>query len=623
MKKIYLVFIAFLSFSAFGQSQWDSTYYGNGKAGFGGTLGQSSLKIQFETDSVRFTFKKGPGALNDAVVLYLQSDVSSPDPDEPGYSSTANFTDDGDGLRRAISGYHSGSGRSVLTFANGFMPNAAIAFSSDFVGTFMLKENGAHQFLFDAHLRPSGDKNAVEYTFAIPFNDGESDSFTSALKAASQNPDEFRFLVTYISETGYRSNEFIGDAGPAADPGFNDYVSTTYASGFAPNNDDHKRVFYGNNKNGFGGAVGEGSVAITVKGDSTFFTLRKGAGDLNDLVVVYAQGNVPGHPTGISSTANFTDFSSAFTRAISGFDGTNRSVLSFAPKFKPDVVFVFDKNSAMMYELTENGPHVFAGNMSLQVTQKSNGDTYYKVGFKSFDGIPTTEVIEKFLDDLGLLVNYVRADGYRSNEFIGDPGPDDIPGWGSYNSVTFIGDKDPSPVTLLSFTGANHKDAINLQWKTSQESNISGYEILRSADGKDFSKIGWVVANNLDVEQLYAFQDAQPLSGNNFYKLGIIGMDGKTEFSKIIVLKVNAAQGFKAYTTSSNRILKLEVLSNTNGNIQLEVSNAVGQRVFQTSLKSNSSNQYEVNMNKTLSVGAYSISITIDGQKISKMILVK
>lgn len=624
MKKIYLLIVCFFTINAFGQSLWDSTYYGNGKTGFGGTIGQGSIKIDFHRDSVYFTLTRGPGALNDVMVLYLQT--GGDDPEDIGYSSTANFTDDTDGLRRAISGF-SGSGRSVLKFANGFMPNAAIAFNSDFAGAFELRENGPHQFIFSANLRPSGDKNASEYTFAIPFNDGDENgdenTFIGRIKKVASGKEEFRFIVTYISETGFRSNEFVGDIGPTNNPGFSEYEATAYAVGYSPSDIEYEKEYFGNNKDGFGGAIGNGNLRIKVKNDSLFYILRKGNGDFNDIVVIYAQGNVPSHPTGISSTANFTDVSSAFTKAISGFDGTNRSVLTFANKFKPDVAFVIDKTHASMYELVENGAHIYIGEMSFRIKTYSPYDVDYIAGFKIGDGTVTTGELEQAMSELGLLVNYVRADGYRSNEFIGDPGPDTNPGWGDYISTTFIGDTDPVPVTLLNFQGITHNNEVNLQWKTSQESNIDVYEILRSADGKNFSKIGFVKANNLDVEQVYSYQDANPLSGDNFYKLGIVSKDGQVEFSKIISIKAAVVNNFKAYTTASNKVLKIELNSPSKENWVVEMTNSAGQKIFKSQLKPNGSNNYSINLNTKLAAGIYSVIISGNGETFSKMIMVK
>lgn len=618
IRKFYFLFLSLLLFSGI-TFAGDSTYYGNGRAGFGGPVGQGSLHISFGEDSIHFTLYKGAGSLNDAVVIY----IAGPGSEAHGFTSTANFTDDGDGLRRAISGYHAGSGRSVLTFASGFTPEIAIAFNSDFAGVFELRENGAHEYLMSANLTPTGDKNASAYTFSIATDGDETVRIVRSMKRLQEQKDMLKFLVTYISETGYRSNEFIGDIGPSDNPGFGDYVSTSYFVGYAPLKLEYSITHSGNDNIGFGGAVGKSAFTVKVVNDSIFLILKKKMGELDDIVVIYAQGDVPGHPTGISSTANFTDYSDAFTRAISGFDGTNRSLLNFVDRFHPDVAFVFDKTKASMYKLMENGNHLDADGMTFRVKTYSNGEVDYIAGMKTGQDYQTIEEIEDQIDRLGLLVTYVRQDGFRSNEFVGDPGPHDNPGWSAYQSVSFIGDKGPIPVTLTDFKGVQNANSIDLIWKTSQESNIEEYQVERSGDGVAFEKIGNVKANNSESLQTYSFKDAHPLSGNNFYKLAIVSKDGHKEYSKTISVKANAVNTFKAYTVSSNRILKLEYQAEGNGNLIIELTNAVGQKVFQTQLKVNSSNVYSIDLNKKLPLGVYSVSITNGTEKASKMIMIK
>jgi hypothetical protein len=152
---------------------------------------------------------------------------------------------------------------------------------------------------------------------------------------------------------------------------------------------------------------------------------------------------------------------------------------------------------------------------------------------------------------------------------------------------------------------------------------MDSYEVLRSADGNSFAKIGSVSALNNPLAQQYSFEDNSPLVGNNYYKLGMVGKDGKVEFSKVVVVKSTSAVSFKAYTTSSNRVLKLELNATGSGNLEIEMTNSVGQKVFQSQMNSNGSNMYSLDLNKTLATGIYAVTVSKDGEKYSKMIMVK
>ncbi|MFZ4749966.1 MAG: MopE-related protein, partial [Phycisphaerales bacterium] len=71
---------------------------GNGRGGFGSVIGGSTLDVARDGGDWVFTLTKGAGAFNDALVLYFDTEVG-------GFSSTAGFTDTGDYLRKAISGF--------------------------------------------------------------------------------------------------------------------------------------------------------------------------------------------------------------------------------------------------------------------------------------------------------------------------------------------------------------------------------------------------------------------------------------------------------------------------------------------------------------------------------------
>jgi hypothetical protein len=99
------------------------------------------------------------------------------------------------------------------------------------------------------------------------------------------------------------------------------------------------------------------------------------------------------------------------------------------------------------------------------------------------------------------------------------------------------------PVTISSFT-AERKGSTNLlQWITSTEANNLGFEIERSADGRNFTKVGYVASSatngNSTQPISYNFTDALPLTGNNYYRLKQIDKDGKTSYSNIALVKGN------------------------------------------------------------------------------------
>jgi hypothetical protein len=195
MQKILLTTLAAAAFATTGYAQVLSNYTGNGSTTFGGAVGAGSLSISNNAaGALDFTYTRGGGNFNDAIVLYFDS-VGG------GATSTADFTDSADGLRRAISGFDGGANRSTLTFAAGFDADFAIALDTGFAGLWSLTPTNNFGFLAAAGLAPTGTSSNAVYTFSIN---------VANLGLTANSGQSFDFFSTYISTTGFRSTETFG-----------------------------------------------------------------------------------------------------------------------------------------------------------------------------------------------------------------------------------------------------------------------------------------------------------------------------------------------------------------------------------------------------------------------------
>lgn len=187
-----------------------ASYAGNGNDGFGGVI--SSLDINDDGTDITFTLHRGPGSLNDAFVLYIDS-VSGV---SGGAGSTAGFTDTGDPLRRAISGFD-GSSRSTVHFSSGFGTDFALGLEGGFAGLWAVSTGGSHGFVAVANAAPGGTSQA-------------SYAMTVSLASLGLAPgDSFDFVATYLNpNNAYRSDEGIGDGLPSDNPGHSDVSFTGF-----------------------------------------------------------------------------------------------------------------------------------------------------------------------------------------------------------------------------------------------------------------------------------------------------------------------------------------------------------------------------------------------------------
>jgi hypothetical protein len=205
-----------LSFSVL--TGYAATYPGNGGTGFGGPIGLGSLTLTDNGTTVSGTVNKGVNGFNDVLVLYIDSTPG-------GFSDTSGFGDGADGLRKAIAGFDGGANRSLLTFASGFSPDYAIALgpaSDNFGGLWQLANGGANSlnFINSVNLNPTGNNNSPNYTFSFNVSD---------LGIAPNSGTTFRLFGTYISNSGYRSDEAMG-GNIVGSQGWNPFTQTSFVS---------------------------------------------------------------------------------------------------------------------------------------------------------------------------------------------------------------------------------------------------------------------------------------------------------------------------------------------------------------------------------------------------------
>ncbi len=194
-----------------------------------------------------------------------------------------------------------------------------------------------------------------------------------------------------------------------------------------------------------------------------------------------------------------------------------------------------------------------------------------------------------------------------NNIFIGGNGD----GW---SKVVFpLG---PLPVSLLSFTGEQINKQHLLKWQTTNEINAQNFELQRSITGNDFKSLGSLQAvgqNGTSVNN-YSFVDAQPLQGNNFYRLKQIDIDGKFIYSNIILLRVLKDKAvLSVYPNPTADFLNIALIGqSTTANVQIEVYDMNGRKVNSATNK-NGNSVVRINVS-TLAKGFYTLFINDNGE---------
>ncbi len=108
-----------------------------------------------------------------------------------------------------------------------------------------------------------------------------------------------------------------------------------------------------------------------------------------------------------------------------------------------------------------------------------------------------------------------------------------------------------TPLDLLSFSGTltqNKKQAL-LKWTTTNEINVSRFEIEFGTNGRDFTKVGSVNANNRTTYNNYSFlHPGFPATVTTiYYRLKSLDMDGSFRYSEILRFSLAETQVTSIY----------------------------------------------------------------------------
>ena len=178
------------------------------------------------------------------------------------------------------------------------------------------------------------------------------------------------------------------------------------------------------------------------------------------------------------------------------------------------------------------------------------------------------------------------------------------------DNVRILGESTTFPVELGKFDSEQQNEFIKLNWVTYSEINSSGFSIERSEDGVTFEEIGWEHSYNFENEMVsYEFLDKNPNTGDNYYRLKMVDLDGTFEYSNTIHNFIETPIDVNVYP---NPIMLGETLNINQRVDNLIITDLNGKIV-------SNSNQIP----NDIQPGVYLLSLNINNQYITKKIIVK
>lgn len=183
-------------------------------------------------------------------------------------------------------------------------------------------------------------------------------------------------------------------------------------------------------------------------------------------------------------------------------------------------------------------------------------------------------------------------------------------GYAPFLDVTY---QLPLPVELLDFRAEAKENASWLGWQTASESDSKGFHIEHSLDGREWSVLGFVSAQGQSSDlQQYSYIHENPMSGDNYYRLRMVDLDGRFEYS--VARLVHFEKEYSLLSVHPNPFsdqLKIRMGGRISGAAIVQLTDVFGRIVLERVIVTGKGEE-ELRLNdlNNLSKGAYFLRIS-------------
>lgn len=162
-------------------------------------------------------------------------------------------------------------------------------------------------------------------------------------------------------------------------------------------------------------------------------------------------------------------------------------------------------------------------------------------------------------------------------------------------------------VNGLNFTGALEKDNVQLKWSTVRSFNASRFVIEKSADGNSFREIGSAAVsnNNNTTASQYFFSDINPVPGKNYYRLRIIGSNGKIYFSETVTVTKKGTVAVSVMPNPVAEVFTIKFQPATSASYNVSLLSAEGKVVMNNNYAVRTGDTRTIQRPGTVSSGVY------------------
>jgi hypothetical protein len=204
------------------------------------------------------------------------------------------------------------------------------------------------------------------------------------------------------------------------------------------------------------------------------------------------------------------------------------------------------------------------------------------------------------------------------------------------NYAICISSNYPLPVELVSFTGTAGDERATLKWTTGSETDNDHFYLVRSTDGRNYSRIsGDIAASNSPTGSSYTYVDRNLVNGTEYsYKLIDVDINGTENMNNIVVsVTPNASEPVtpddyalhQNYPNPFNPNTTISYDVKETGLVTLTVFDILGREVMTLVNDNQEAGRYSVEFDATdLATGIYFYQMKVnDFSDLKKMVVLK
>jgi hypothetical protein len=126
-----------------------------------------------------------------------------------------------------------------------------------------------------------------------------------------------------------------------------------------------------------------------------------------------------------------------------------------------------------------------------------------------------------------------------------------------------------------------------------------------------------------DYQLLYNYADAHPLTGTSYYRVKVVGKNGYTNQSPVVLIRNSQADGTKIYPTIiQNNMVFVESEKNLRS-AKIEFFDLSGKKISETNWATLTGTQNtQVSTSGVLPTGTYLARLTSNGQNVKTQLLI-